>query len=78
LLKVNIVSEEKKEEGKKILKEGMKEIEFGGFLEAAAKRHGHEGLIRVRSLNFEAYTWHVLSGPTGGIVSHRDSNRYRS
>jgi Xaa-Pro aminopeptidase len=60
-------------EGQKALKEGMTEIEFGGLLEASAKAHGHEGLLRVRSLNYEAYTWHVLSGPTGGIVSQSDS-----
>jgi Xaa-Pro aminopeptidase len=61
------------QEARNILKEGMTEIEFGGLLEAVAKRHGHEGLLRVRSLNYEAYTWHVLSGPTGGIVSQSDS-----
>jgi Xaa-Pro dipeptidase len=61
------------QKGKEILKEGMTEIEFGGLLEAAAKTYGHEGLLRVRSLNYEAYTWHVLSGPTGGIVSQSDS-----
>jgi Xaa-Pro aminopeptidase len=61
------------EEAIDLLKEGMTEIEFGGRLEAAAKRYGHEGLLRVRSLNYEAYTWHVLSGPTGGIVSQSDS-----
>jgi Xaa-Pro dipeptidase len=61
------------QEARKILKKGMTEIEFGGLLEAVAKRHGHEGLLRVRSLNYEAYTWHVLSGPTGGIVSQSDS-----
>ncbi len=60
-------------EAKKILKEGMTEIEFGGLLEAVAKKYGHEGLLRVRSLNYEAYTWHVLSGITGGIVSQSDS-----
>jgi len=60
-------------EAREILKEGMTEIEFGGLLEAAAKKHGHEGLLRVRSLNYEAYTWHVLSGLTGGIVSQSDS-----
>jgi Xaa-Pro aminopeptidase len=60
-------------EAKEILKEGMTEIEFGGLLEAAAKKYGHEGLLRVRSLNYEAYTWHVLSGLTGGIVSQSDS-----
>lgn len=56
-----------------ILKEGMTEIEFGGLLEAEAKSYGHEGLLRVRSYNYEAYTWHVLSGVTGGIVSQSDS-----
>jgi Xaa-Pro aminopeptidase len=61
------------QEGREILKEGMTEIQFGGLLEAAAKRYGHEGLLRVRSLNYEAYTWHVLSGPSGGIVSQSDS-----
>jgi len=60
-------------EAKEILKEGMTEIAFGGLLEAAAKRRGHEGLLRVRSLNYEAYSWHVLSGLSGGIVSQSDS-----
>ena len=60
-------------EARKILKEGMTEIEFGGLLEAVAKKQGHEGLLRMRSLNYEAYSWHVLSGPTGGIVSQSDS-----
>jgi len=60
-------------QGKKILRQGMTEIDFGGRLEAIAKTYGHEGLLRVRSLNYEAYTWHVLSGPNGGIVSQSDS-----
>lgn len=55
------------------LREGMTEIELGGMLEAHAKAMGHEGLLRVRSLNYEAYTWHVLSGRTGSIVSQSDS-----
>ena len=60
-------------EAGKVLRQGMTEIEFGGLLEAAAKRLGHEGLLRVRSFNYEAYSWHVLSGFTGGIVSQSDS-----
>lgn len=60
-------------EAKQLLKEGMTEIELGGLLEAAAKRYGHEGLLRVRSLNYEAYPWHVLSGLNGGVVSQSDS-----
>ncbi len=60
-------------EAREILEEGMTEIEFGGLLEATAKRYGHEGLLRVRSLNYEAYSWHVLAGSSGGIVSQSDS-----
>jgi Xaa-Pro dipeptidase len=56
-----------------LLREGITEIEVGGLLEAYAKSLGHEGLLRVRSLNYEAYTWHVLSGRTGSIVSQSDS-----
>ncbi len=55
------------------LREGMSEIELAGLMEAYAKPLGHEGLLRVRSLNWEAYTWHVLSGRTGSIVSQSDS-----
>jgi len=55
------------------LREGMKEIELGGLLEAYAKTLGHEGLLRVRSLNYEAYSWHIISGRTGSIVSQSDS-----
>jgi len=56
-----------------LLREGMKEIELGGLLEAYAKGLGHEGLLRTRSMNYEAYTWHILSGKTGAIVSQSDS-----
>lgn len=56
-----------------LLKEGVREIELGGMLESFAKSLGHEGLLRVRSYNYEAYTWHILSGRTGSIVSQADS-----
>jgi Xaa-Pro dipeptidase len=71
--KAGEIGEKVYKEAKKILKRGMTEIEFGGFLEAIAKKYGHEGLLRVRSLNYEAYTWHILSGVTGGIISQSDS-----
>jgi Xaa-Pro dipeptidase len=61
------------DEARRVLTEGMTEIEWGGLLDAAAKRLGHEGLLRVRSFNYEAYSWHVLSGETGGMVSQSDS-----
>jgi len=61
------------EEARDFVEEGRTEIEVGGMLDLAAKRYGHEGLTRVRSLNYESYTWHVLSGKSGGIVSQSDS-----
>ncbi|MGB9887514.1 MAG: M24 family metallopeptidase [Moorellales bacterium] len=56
----------------RLARPGMSEIELAGLLEAEAKKRGHEGLLRMRSLNFEAYTWHVLAGPSGGVVSYID------
>jgi len=56
-----------------VLREGMMEIELGGILEAYAKTLGHEGLLRVRSQTFEAYSWHILSGKVGSIVSQMNS-----
>lgn len=56
-----------------LLRQGLTEIAFAGLLEAEAKREGDEGLLRVRSMNYEAYSWHVLSGWTGGMVSQSDS-----
>ena len=60
-------------DARSILKEGMTEIEFGSLLDAVAKRYGHEGLLRIRSPNYEAYSWFVVTGLTGGIVSQSDS-----
>ncbi|MCS7281660.1 MAG: Xaa-Pro peptidase family protein [Desulfobacterota bacterium] len=56
-----------------VLKEGMTEIELGGILEAYAKSLGHEGILRIRSLNYEPYSWHILSGESGSIVGPADS-----
>jgi len=70
-------------QGANTLKEGLSEIEFGGILEATAKRYGHEGLLRVRSLNYEglylacskrAHGWDCSASrilPWGGWVSLR-------
>jgi Xaa-Pro aminopeptidase len=59
--------------GRDLLRPGMSEIEFAAQLELEAKKRGHEGLIRMRGLNFEGYSWHVLSGGSGSIVSEADT-----
>lgn len=60
-----------------ILHEGVTEIEFAGMLEAFYRKQGHQGYVRVRGFNQEAFYGHVMSGrnlavpscslgPTGG------------
>jgi Xaa-Pro dipeptidase len=57
----------------RILKEGMTEIELAGILLAVAMRHGHQNYLRMRAFNSYAYSWHVLSGYTGGMLSYIDA-----
>lgn len=60
-----------------VLKERMTELEFSGLVEAFHRRNGHQGLVRVRAFNQEAFYGHVMAGenlarpsgslgPTGG------------
>ncbi len=57
----------------KVLKEGMTEIELAGILGEVAMRHGHQNYLRMRAFNYEAFSWHILSGYTGGVLSYIDA-----
>jgi Xaa-Pro aminopeptidase len=57
----------------RVLKEGMTEIELAGILVAVSMRHGHQNYLRMRAFNAYAYSWHVLSGYTGGMLSYIDA-----
>ncbi len=57
----------------KLLKPGLTEIELAGLLTAEACRGGHQNLLRSRSFNQEVYSWHVISGKSGGIISAIDA-----
>jgi Xaa-Pro dipeptidase len=48
-------------------------MEFAGLFEAYARTIGHGGKLRVRNYNTEGYSWHVLSGTSGGLVGVLDS-----
>jgi len=43
------------------------------MFEAYARTIGHGGQLRVRNYNTEGYSWHVLSGKSGGLVGVLDS-----
>ena len=57
----------------RVLKTGMTEIELAGILAAVSMRHGNQNYLRMRAFNSYAYSWHVLSGYTGGILSYIDA-----
>ncbi|OAT87032.1 M24 family metallopeptidase [Desulfotomaculum copahuensis] len=56
-----------------LLQEGMSEYELAAAVEAAARRAGHTGLIRVRGFNQEFFYGCLLAGPSGGVSSYFDS-----
>lgn len=58
---------------REVIRPGMTEMEFAGLFEAYARGIGHGGKLRVRHHNTEGYTWHVLSGASGGLVGVLDS-----
>lgn len=53
----------------KVLKEGMREIELAAELESFYRRHGHQGLVRVRSFNNEVFYGHIMSGENLAVPS---------
>ena len=55
------------------IRSGYTEMEFSGMYEAYARKIGHGGQLRVRDYQTEGYSWHVLSGKSGGIVGLLDS-----
>jgi len=54
---------------KDVLREGITEMEFAGSLEAFYRKHGHQGYVRVRSFNQEAFYGHVMSGSNLAVPS---------
>ncbi|MBM4236218.1 MAG: aminopeptidase P family protein [Firmicutes bacterium] len=57
---------------REIIKPGMSEVELAGQLELQARRHGHQGAVRMRGFNQELYFGHVLSGSNAAAASFFD------
>lgn len=57
-----------------MIKAGMSELELAAQVEAALRRAGHLGLIRVRGFNQQEFFYGcLLAGPSGGVASYYDS-----
>ncbi len=57
----------------RILREGISEWELSVELEAVARKSGHLGIYRYRTLNLDMSFGHILSGPEATIPSYFDS-----
>lgn len=58
---------------KESIRPGLTEIEFAGMFETFSRRNGHGAQLRVRDYLTEGYTWHILSGKSGGTLGLLDS-----
>ncbi|MCP3955394.1 MAG: aminopeptidase P family protein, partial [Desulfobacterales bacterium] len=52
---------------------GLTEIDLSGRIEAFARQNGHGGGLRCRDFLTDLYSWHILSGASGGQLGHLDS-----
>ena len=58
---------------REIIQPGFTEMEFSGIIDTFSRKHGHGAQLRIRDYQTEGYTWHILSGKSGGIVGLLDS-----
>jgi Xaa-Pro dipeptidase len=57
-----------------LLVEGITEIELAGRIDLVSYRGGHQNYLRMRSFDQEMYTWHVISGVSGGARGMLDAS----
>ena len=55
-----------------VIQEGVTELEIDAILNAEGRRHGHQGLLRMRGLNQEMMNICIFTGPASGISSYAD------
>lgn len=58
---------------KEVLREGMTDLELAAELEFAARKEGHQGLVRMRAFNSELFYAHVFSGPDSAVPAYVDT-----
>ncbi|HEV2281082.1 MAG TPA: Xaa-Pro peptidase family protein [bacterium] len=54
------------------LREGITELELSALIEAAARRRGHEGVIRLHGWNQETYYGMIAAGPAAAVPGFPD------
>jgi len=57
---------------RKVIQEGMSEVELAGQLEYHARTLGHQGAVRMRGFNQEMYYGHIMSGDNAAAITFFD------
>ena len=60
------------DKAKRVIREGMRELEIDAELMAEGRRRGHQGFLRMRGFNLEMTTITVAAGYTGALPSPSD------
>ena len=60
------------DKAKRVVREGMRELEIDAELMAEGRRRGHQGFLRMRGFNLEMTTITVVAGYTGALPSPSD------
>ncbi len=58
---------------KEVIREGLSDLELAAELEFAARKEGHQGLVRMRGFNAEAFYGQIFSGTDSAVPSYQDS-----
>jgi Xaa-Pro dipeptidase len=58
---------------KEIIRDGMSDLELAAELEFTARKEGHQGFVRMRSFNAEAFFGHIFSGADSAVPAYLDS-----
>jgi Xaa-Pro dipeptidase len=58
---------------KEVIREGLSDLELAAELEFSARKEGHQGLVRMRGFNAEAFYGQIFSGTDSAVPSYQDS-----
>jgi Xaa-Pro dipeptidase len=58
---------------KEVIREGMSDLELAAELEFAARKEGHQGLVRMRGFNSELFYAHIFSGADSAVPAYVDT-----
>ncbi len=72
MLEAAVISESVFNRARKVIREGMSEVELAGQLELHARTMGHQGAVRMRGFNQELYYGHIMAGENAAAISFFD------